>query len=168
MEYKIFESKKDEIKNIEDIIKNNNGDYNKYLCDIEIAKNMNIRYEIIKYLIEKKNVEKTEENIKIYIDSWKNIEQQIKDKKFKKMKKDFKTKMCEYFSDENNKELLIKIFNKDIYDYFIKENIPINDLKEILNYYQNFLFESKKDEIKRIEDIIKNNNVDYNKYLNDI
>ena len=41
--------------------------------------------------------------------------------------------MCKYFSDENNKELLIKIFNKDIYDNFIKENkikIKKEDIKE--------------------------------------
>ena len=49
------------------------------------------------------------------------------------------------------------------------ENIPIDELNEILNYYKNFLFDSKKEQIKNIENIIKNNNGNYNydDYLKD-
>ena len=44
----------------------------------------------------------------------------------------------------NNKENLLKIFDRESYDYFINEIILINKLKEVLNYYSQFLFESKK------------------------
>ena len=71
----LFESKKEEIKTIENIIKNNNGNYKDYLKDLEEAKKMNKKYEIINYLFESKNKdkEKTEENFK---KSWEQLEKQ--------------------------------------------------------------------------------------------
>ena len=54
--------------------------------------------------------------------------------------------------------------NKENIDENIDEN-KLNELKEILNYYKNYLFESKIEDIKIIEEIIKNRNGTYKEYI---
>ena len=85
--------------------------------------------------------------------------------------------LLEYFKDERNKEKILKIFKEDAYKYFIEEvsklekkneNIDYSELKEVLKYYNDFLFEKKKNEIKVIMEIIENNRGNFEEYLKDL
>ena len=187
-----FESKINEISLIEDILKNKNEDFSVYLIDTETAKNMNKRYDIINYLLEKKGKEKTEEEMNKCVKSWETYEKIIKNKKIKKMRKDDKVNLFQYFIDEKNKDSLLEIFGEEIYKYFkeesidyinknnkekiikkeknfIKENIDIGKLKDILDYYIGYLFESKKNDIKLIDNYINNGgNINYEEYIKDL
>ena len=91
------------------------------------------------------------------------------------MRKDDKTIIKNFFKD--NREYAIKLFNEEIYKYFKgdenNKNIVkiseenITKLNEILKYYKNYLFESKKDDINAIDKIIQNNEGNYEQYLNE-
>ena len=87
-----YESKSEDIKLIEDYIKDGKGELKpNYLNDIDIAKAMNDRYQIINFIFIKLHKEnenernETEFNNVVY--EWSLIEKLIKDKKVKKMKK---------------------------------------------------------------------------------
>jgi hypothetical protein len=68
---------------------------------------------------------------------------------------------------ENKLLYIIKIFaDSEYYFQQISEN-EIVKLKEILNYYKNILFKSKKEDIISIENIIKNNKGFCKEYLKD-
>ncbi len=188
----LFESKKEEIKKIEEIIEKNEINYKDYLVDLDKAKNMNIKLGIIRaiYELKYKDEEKNENNLNECIKIFEELEKSIKEKKIKKFRKDIKEVLIKYFNDENNKEILLKIFKIEEIEYFKnetkikdkKKNIEkkenkedevnkedINKLKEILDYYKNYLFSSKKDDIIKIEKIIVNNEIgiNYKEYLND-
>ena len=66
-------------------------------------------------------------------------------------------------------DYIIKFLVDSNYFYFkLKKKIPESDLVKlnaILQYYKNFYFYSKKNDINKIEDIIKNNSMDYQNYL---
>ena len=187
----LFESKINEISIIEDILKNKTEDFSVYLRDIEIAKYMNKRYEIINYLREKKGKEKKEEEMNKCVKSWETYEKIIKNKKIKKMRKDDKVNLFQYFIDEKNKDSLLEIFDEEIYNYFKeesidymnknnkeksniekvhkKENIDKGKLNDILNYYKRYLFESKATDIELIENyLINDGNINYEEYLKDL
>ena len=115
--------------------------------------------------------EKKEDIIKKDLIFWKNLEKCIKDKKLKKMRREHKEMLLIYFTNENNKDSLLKIFSKDIIEFFIEEVSRIQNIMEILKYYMNFLFESKKNDISSIKRFIecqedKNNIEKYFKDLN--
>ena len=144
---------------------------------------MNEKFCIIEFIFNHKfgGKEKTEERIQTIVSSWDKFEKMIKDKKLKKMRKDDKMLLGKFFEDANNKDLLIKIFGEECYENFKKEsaenintenkrNIDINALKEILKYYQTFLFESKSKEINLIENATKNGGIDanYEQHLKDL
>ena len=180
-----FESKKEDIKLIEDYIENGKGKIKpEYLNDLDIAKRMNDRFHIINFMFCKLNNKnkRNENEFKKYVKVWEISEKFIADKRVKKMKIEHKIVLIEYFLDENNKDSLLKIFNEDSYEFFkmlgqnlmkkmkeeSNENIDenkLNELKEILNYYKNYLFESKIEDIKIIEEIIKNKNGKYKEYI---
>ncbi len=168
----LFESKKKEINLIKEIIENNKGNFEEYLKDLDIARNMNERYEIIKYIYDSKfkDKEKSETNMNYCVQSWNQFEKYIKDKKLAKLRIEVKQMLLEYFKDEKNKDKLLKIFNEDKCKYFIEEiskllNAEFNKLKEVLKYFNDFLFESKLNDINSIKEIIKNNNVNFQEYL---
>ena len=175
----LFTSKTKEIAELTNIIKNEQGNYKKYLKEEEVAKTMNIRYPLICLLSNYNPTEKNEILLQKNIEAWKKYEDMIKEKKsFKKMPKSIREKLDDYFNNEENKDLLLKIFGKEIYEYF-KEEIKqqkkkkitkeeINQLTIVLNYYKNYFFETKKEEIIIIEKAIKNEHVDYQKFLNDL
>jgi hypothetical protein len=89
------------------------------LNDFENAKEMNLKTPLISLF---GNLNDNEDNIKKAVDSWKATEKMIIDKKIKKMRGDNKKKLINFFKIKSNKELLIKIFNEDCYDFFIKQN----------------------------------------------
>ena len=176
----LFESKSKEIAELNDIIKNKQGNYEDYLKDFEKAQHMNIRYPLICLLSDNNNtIIKNEEKLSKNISSWNSFESMIKGKKFKKMYNEKREVLLNYFNNEENRELLLKIFEKEVYEYFKDEkNHPKkkkkiseedkNNLSIVLNYYINYCFESKKEDIKLIEKALKNENVDYQKFLNDL
>ena len=166
-----FESNKNEINNIKGI----NSHFQRHIKDFDKIREMVDEYCIVEYIYNYKNngEVKTEKKIQEVSKNWKFLKKMIKDKKIKKMRKDDKLMLRKYFDDMNNKELLLKIFGEDCYRFFIKEsgdiiykenkrNIDLDILKEILNYYKTFLFESKINDINLIENFIKNKGVEIN------
>ena len=154
----LFESKKDNIDEIEEYIKTgikNEELEENNLKEIDIAIFYSDRFEIINYFYNIK--EKSESGIKKILSSWNKLEKSIKEKKISKLPKNIMEKIYNYFNDEN-KNSIIKIFNKEIYDFIIQikhnqENYE--KLKEICKYYRNYFPESKKDNITEIGEIIK-------------
>ena len=146
-----FVSKKEEIKIIEKIIeKKVDIGANHYLKDLNKAKNMNKRFPIIKYLLSIKviydKIKMTETELNLIVDIWNKFELMISKKNFKRMTNFYKKVLVNYFNDNNNKEIIGKIFHKDEIDYFIKEN-------------ENYLDKKKyKDDLSKIAkiNIIKN------------
>ena len=66
-----------------------------------------------------------------YIIKWDELEKIINDKKLKKMKKNHKKILTKYFNDNNNKEILLKIFKQDDIDFFLQET-------NLKNYMKNY------------------------------
>lgn len=143
-----FEIMLDEIKCYINEISNINNELIEFVYGIKIKENKNI------------------ENLDTYIKEWNNLKKNIKDKKIKNIYQDIKHKLFEYFEDINNKEKLLKIFSQDQIE-FVKIEFQKQKLKEIKQYYQNYFPESKKEDIKLIEEIINNNKEIGEKYLND-
>ena len=168
-------SKNKEINEINEIIKNEKGNIEKYLKDYDEAKKTKIREPLINIIHEKK--ENTEENIKKSKETWNKYEDMINRKVLVKIPKGIKKELFKYFKDEENKNRLTQIFNEDIYDFLIKqsENILkkeilseeiIEKLKIVLNYYKNYFPETKKEDIDLLEKAIeKKEEFDYKKYL---
>ena len=120
-----FETKKENIDLLENIINNRNddGNYKKFLNDYELAKKMNLVLPIIKYLLKenyKKETEITESLLKKVVMEWEIISKIIADKKIKKMKRSLRQLLFKYFDCSRTKMLFLKIFTKDVYDFFFK------------------------------------------------
>ena len=147
-----FISKKEEINILQDIINNNKNGFEKYLSDYEVAIKINIRAPIIKYLINSKEPEilKNENKIKEYIKSWNYYEYFIKRKKFRKIRKDVRNALKQYFTDEKNKNTLLKIFNQDEISRIINQN------NRKVNKKEN---ETKKDEKKYYQNVNNESNL---------
>ena len=152
-----FETKQKEIEEIKTAI-NKKEKVELDTKIIEEAKEMNLKYPLILYFYQKENKSesrpKTEEELQNHMTSYNLIEKGIKDKRIAKFKPSTVKIFFGFFLMEDNKEKLIKIFGNDSYDFFIKAN----KLKEVLLYYKNYRFETKKNEIKDIEKIIKTKN----------
>ena len=138
----LFESKKEDINYINKIIKsndnvNNANDFEKYLIDYKLAKKMNLRLPIINYLYSEKNelTAKNEDKFNKEVSTWEQIEKMILEHKIKRIAKNIKELLFNYFNDNNNKEIIMKIFNKNEYEYefFIKEFNKILDEGKNLN-----------------------------------
>ena len=112
-----FESKKKEIDQIEDIIKNNKMGYYKYLDIYDDAKFMNIRKDIINYLFELKN-NNEEGNIKNSVDEWKYIEEMVNEKRIEEIDTKKKELLINYFKDPSKYNELKNIFTQDAFNYF--------------------------------------------------
>jgi hypothetical protein len=157
-----FESRISDINNIEEIIRMKNGDFEVYLKDLETAKKMNDRYEIIDYIFNSKNKDiiKTEENFGKIVKMWKDIEKAINDVKIKKLRREDKIILYEYFNNENNKISLLKIFTQDKYE-FIKQ-ISLNENENIdENRDRNIIIENNEN-----ENINENEMINQNRYRN--
>ena len=146
----LSESKKEEIKNLQIFIKDlkTKIDYESYLKDFEKAKKLNERSPIIKFLLQEENVNDLNEVImNEYIKKWDELEQMINDKKLKKMRKNHKILLKRFFNEKNNRDILLKIFKEEIYEYFINEtNTEIVDESKNHEMSQNmsgFVIEEK-------------------------
>ena len=133
----LFESKKDDIQTIKEILTNNKIEKKpeNILKDFEFAKKMNNRFPVIKYLyrtiINNKNIEKSEEEFNKCVNEWMLLEKMINKKSFKKITKNTKIILINYFNDINNKDILLKIFSEEAYDFFIQKNIYLLNDKEV-------------------------------------
>ena len=153
----LFISKLNEINILKEYINDFKLDIDteKYLKDFEKAKQLNTKYNIIQFLIEEmdKDIHK-EENINECVLLWEFLETNIKVKKLKKIKKNYKQLLKKCFNQEKNKDLLLKIFTKDCYEFCInyvnknKENIK----KEI------FINNNENRKSKLVEEISSINN----------
>jgi len=164
---------------LEETPKNNSENWKKYMKDLNISENINDKMALIKYIYEsiKKDMEKIQIDFKEITNIYKQQEKMIKDKKIKIMRKDYRLILSKYFIDKNNKDSLLRIFGQDSYDFFINESIKLNEiekkkknekknkLKQVLDYYKTFSFESKKEDISSIEKAINDQgDIDYKKY----
>jgi hypothetical protein len=120
--------------------------------DIFKEKKMNLYYFLLKFIFK--------ENYYIY-----NVPFLLKARKF--IISLIKSKQIKY--DEINIPNL-KYIIETIVDskYYLKNDNESEyiQLEEIYKYYKTFYFESKKEDIKKIKDIIKNKKGDYDIYLN--
>ena len=152
-----FESKIEDIKILEKIIKNKKiiSDKN-YLEDLDIAKKMNEKFPVIEYLfnigIKNDNSQKTETEMKRFLIKWESIEKMIIQQKFKKMIKSYKIALINYFKEENNKKILLKIFDEYKFNNFINESQKFLDKNS-------FIYDNKLINIKiKIEEPKSNKN----------
>ena len=173
---------------LEEVIKNENSNSKDYIKILNILEKNNDKIPLINYIYESriKDMEKIQFEFQEIANSYKQLEKMIKDKKIKIMRKEDKLILSKYFIDNKNKDSLLKIFGQDSYDFFLKESIKLNiekkeekkeekqeekheekqekenKLMQILKYYKTFFFESKKDDINAIENIInKKGDLDY-------
>ena len=151
------ESKKNDINEMEKIIENNSGDYDKYLNDYETAKKMNIRAPIIFQILKYENQEKpiSENDINKTVNNWDTFENLIKENNTKDIPKESKKFLINYFKNERNEDTYLQIFEQKNIDNFIKDN------KEVLN------------DIDTQKTIISENKISYNeqqmgKYSNNV
>jgi len=104
----LFESKAKEINSIENIAKTGviDANYEEYLKDLVIVKKWNIRFPLINYLYNIQNEEgvmiKSKSEVKEKCQRYDSIEKIIIDKKLKKMRKEDKMKIFDFFNDQNN------------------------------------------------------------------
>ena len=150
----LFESKKAEIKLIEDIFENNKKIEDVILKDYEEAKKIIKNLPIIKFILEEKNKNKsqkrTESEIQKIVEIWKKLEKMIKALKIKRMKDDERQIICKYFRNEKNKGILLENFGQEIYDNFM---IKINDFfkaNEALEQENKKEEQIKNDNIKKL------------------
>ena len=161
----LFESKKDKITLIENIINTNQKIDNNLLKDYELAENIHKKIPIIKYLYEndnkaKKKKKKSEKVMKEVVESWNNMEKFIRERKIQKIKADKRKLIYNYIiKDEENKNIFLKIFGEKIYANFININeslepkIVKHEEKEEKEKINNIEKEKEKEEkIIKIED----------------
>jgi len=144
------QTKKEDINSIENIIKNNLEKYENYLKDYEIAKEMNLKTPLISLF---GNLNDNEEDINKIVKSWKETEKMINDKKIKKMRGDNKKKLINFFKIKSNKDVLIKIFDEDKYNFFLEKN----NIKVEEDNNQNINEPNNKEKIKEGNQIISEN-----------
>ena len=111
-------SKKDDIKKIDEFINNINRTINieYYFKDFDKIK-INLISPIFSHIV---------------IDKWPNIEKMILEKKLDDIEDENKSKIIDYFKDKQNEIILTKIFPRDIYNYYFEryKNSQINDWYE--------------------------------------
>ena len=88
-------------------------------------KNANYRYPIVEFLFEKekgKNKEKTEDELIKLLSNFNKDEGLIRDGKKNKFNKNRKIQLLEYFNNNDNREILLKIFTPEQINNFIEQN----------------------------------------------
>ena len=147
-----FETKIDDIKSIKEIINKENGNFEKYFNDLDIANKMNDRYEIIKFINDSKfKDEQKESNLQESIKTWEKLEKLINDKKISQIDLNYKDFLSKFLQEEKNKKIFIKIFNRDLFRFNI-----LNEELQIIDYLFNNEDKGKDNNIEKNEtEIIK-------------
>ena len=94
------------------------------------------------------------------INEWEKLNILIKEKKYKKIKKGKINKLLNYFRDEKNKTLLLKLYDEKLYDFYhdfdlkneIEENIGLENSEINCEQISNAQVLSKESTFQRIED----------------
>lgn len=171
-----FESKKDDIIKLENIIKNKRGYYKRYIDDYN-AEKMNLKLSIIKLLFNSKN--KIIYNEKKRNEKIETIEKLINEKNIEKIREEDLQLLIKYFRDNKNKESLINVFNEKIYNYFINivtallmldestiifyiNNIGIEKYKIFFGLFKNYI---NYNELEDIYNYCNNHQKEQNNYL---
>ena len=119
------EQKKEEIKEIEELIKNNGKFNQKFSKVLEKSEKVKERMPIIQFYNDeysKKDNQKPKEGIKgEYLEKWETLEQMLKDKKIQKMKKNDKQILLKFLENEENKEVFLHIFDKEVLENFLNK-----------------------------------------------
>ena len=163
-----FQTKSKEIKEIEQILKEKDKrGSNKYTNEYMKARNQNKRFNILKYINDVKKIKFTEKNfLKNIVNYWEAHEVFIREKKSNIIKLKFRKEIFNYFTNENNKTDILRIFEQEQIDFYIKNYNLMLNLLVIKTYYQNYYFESKKEEIELLPQI--KDGLDFDKYLRDL
>ena len=134
----LYESKIIEIKYLKEFIENKKPQkFNYILIDFEKAKYMNNRLPIIQELFSIDNITTISENkMNKCAYDWKILENMIKQKKYKKIRKNTIKFLLQYFITKENKSILLNIFNvEDLNSFINKFNIDkkVPEEKELIN-----------------------------------
>ena len=159
----MYESKIIEIKYLKEFIENKKPQkFNYILIDFEKAKYMNNRLPIIQELFSINNITPISENkMNKYAYDWKILENMIKQKKYKKIRKNTINFLLQYFITKENKSLLLNIFNVEALNCFIEkfninkkapEEKELINIKSIDNNNNNELKIKIQSKINKIED----------------
>ena len=134
----LFETKKEDINIIQQILdnkdnKNNKTIIEKYLEEYDKAKKFNKKLSIIKYIYDnmfnsKDNIKK-ENDFNKCVEIWENCEENIKLNDITKIDEEKRNMIYNYCTDINNKTILLKIFSENELQLF-KENIKLLKIKE--------------------------------------
>ena len=149
------QSQIEKIEELKEIIKNKNlNKAENYMKEYENAKKKNKRYKLYKYIYEElKTKNKKVEEFNKFSETIDTFERAIHEKKTNIQKIKLKDEIFNFFSDEENKDYIKEIFKKDEIDLFMK---IYNIFYNVRKYFINYLFETKKEDIKKIELTINN------------
>ena len=153
----LFESKKEVIKLIEDIINNNKKIDENLLIDYAEAEIIYKQLPIIKFIFKEKLCEERENEMKKVVKISQKLIKMIKEKKEKKIRADERQMIKKFFLEEKNKNILLEIFEKEAIDIFINYNK--SQIEKVLEP-KNIKYIDKKEEIKEkveIKNINENN-----------
>ena len=105
----------------------------------DVMEKIEIRLEIINNIYEKKiNIDDlflNQNKVKVILNKWKIIENIVREKKLKRLKKEIRKKLFNSFQEPNILFSLKKIFSIDQINFFLKEteNLPKINLNTNLN-----------------------------------
>lgn len=166
----LFDTKKDDINIIENIIKLKKGFYKKYLKDDGVSIKMNKRFSIIIFLLNKNindNKSIKEEEIDKSSKTWDNYETWIKNKEINKINDKDLMILIEYIKDKNNIDILNNIFENKEYELLINFYDSIN-----INKKGNFIYSNNESSttysINKIKEDEKRSEIKYGLNSNDL
>ena len=148
-----FESKKEDIENLENTDK---IDIDKYLKDFDLAQKMLETYDLTCKLFKIDGNVKTEKEAQEKISKWKDIKNKLETKDFDFGDDNLKLKLMQYFIGNKNNKLI----NEEGYQFLLKQ---IDEAEKLItNYYLLFFPETYKTKIELIRKKIKEDKlVDY-------
>lgn len=154
--YKNFHQKEmDKIKEINEIIeKQDKKKAEKFMNEYDKAKKKNKRLKFYKYIYELQlTTNKKFEDFNKVVSFLDRSEQSIHDKKINLTKIKYREEIFNFFNDEKNNDYIKEIFEQDEIDSF-KKIYKIYYIVRI--YFKNYLFETNKRDIEKIELTIEN------------
>ena len=163
----LFESKKEHILSIENAIINNKGVYKKYLQDYDISIKINNRAPIIKYFSKRKsnNNPTKEEELSRFIKIWNKYEKLIKIKDLNKINEDDKYILIDYFNNDTNKDIIMKIFKPEEYEFFVQDKDISTKIESKINQQNDSSVKGDSSNMVREDNknlSINNNNISNN------
>ena len=168
----LTENKSEDVEEVEKLMNVAHISSNDLLSYNKELKKYKVRCEILKFIYNKnkEKISKSSKEFKVLINSWEVLEKRIHEKRINKIH--YKKELLSYFKDQNNRNSLLEIFTEEEINYFIKKSEDNQNLAEIKNYYINYLFETKKKDISKINRYLLNNEefnlAESRRYLKDL